>query len=200
MRTTTRTGTAVRTRLAAVGAISALALTLVACGGSDDEALSSSDRSKASAAALEYVGGGAVTDAERGDGDDRYAYQVEVTLPNGTDIDVELDTSFSVTNSPAKASDFATDTPSSAPTSDAPTDAPTDAPSGVAPDDDRALVGETLTKAKAAALKATGGGKVTETSGSDDADHVYEVDVLLPSGEDVTVELDADFTVTKIDR
>ena len=192
--------TSARTRLAAVGAISALALTLGACGGSDDEALSSTDRSKASAAALKYVGGGAVTDAERGDGDDQYAYQVEVTLPNGTDIDVELDKSFAVTNSPAKASDFATDAPSSAPTSEA-TEAPTDAaPSGVAPDDDRALVGETLTKAKAAALKATGEGKVTETSGSDDADHVYEVDVLLPSGEDVTVELDADFTVTKIDR
>ena len=188
-------------RLAAVGAISALALTLGACGGSDDEALSSADRGKASSAALKYVGGGAVTDAERGDGDDPYAYQVEVTLPNGTDIDVELDKSFSVTNSPAKASDFATDAPSSAPTSDAPTDAPTGAaPSGVAPEDDRALLGETLSKAKAAALKATGDGKVTETSGSDDADHVYEVDVLLPSGEDVTVELDADFTVTRIDR
>lgn len=190
-----------RPRIAVVGAISALALTLGACGGSDDEALSSSDRTKASAAALEYVGGGAVTDAERGDGDDSYAYQVEVTLPNGTDIDVELDDSFSVTNSPPKAADFATDTPSSAAPSDAATDAPSaGSPSAVAPDDDRALLGETLTKAKAAALKATGEGQVTETSGSDDADHVYEVDVLLPSGEDVTVELDADFKVTKIDR
>ena len=184
-------------RLAAVGAISALALTLAACGGSDDEALSSGDRQKASAAALAYVGGGAVTDAERGDGDDQYEYQVEVTLPNGTDIDVELDDAFKVTNSPPKAADFATDTPSATPTGSAPTDA---SPSAVAPEDDRGPLGETKAKAEAAALKATGEGQVTETSGSDDADHVYEVDVLLPSGEDVTVELDADFKVTKIDR
>lgn len=183
-----------RTRTAVVGVTAALALTLGACGGSDDESLSSADRDKASAAALKYVGGGAVTDAERGDGDDSYAYQVEVTLPNGTDLDVELDDSFTVTNSPAKASDFATDAPSAAPS------VTPSAPSTVAPDDDRGLQGSTLTKAKAAALKATGEGRVTETSGSDDADHVYEVDVLLPSGEDVTVELDADFTVSKIDR
>ncbi len=192
MRVTT---TSFRPRLAAVGLTAALALTLGACGGSDDEALSSADRDKASAAALEYVGGGAVTDAERGDGDDQYAYQVEVTLPSGTDIDVELDDAFKVTNSPPKAVDFAT--PSDSPSDTAPTDA---APSAVAPQDDRGLLGETKTKAEAAALKATGEGRVTETSGSDDADHVYEVDVLLPSGEDVTVELDADFKVTKIDR
>jgi uncharacterized membrane protein YkoI len=192
-----RTTTPSRPRLAAVGLTAALALTLGACGGSDDEALSSADREKASSAALEYVGGGAVTDAERGDGDDQYAYQVEVALPNGTDIDVELDDSFRVTNSPPKAADLAGDDASATPSAAAPTDA---APSAVAPDDDRGLLGETKTKAEAAALKATGEGRVTETSGSDDADHVYEVDVELPSGEDVTVELDADFTVTKIDR
>ena len=190
----------VTTRCAAMGATAVLALTLGACGGDDDEKLSSSDRDKASSAALTYVGGGAVTDAERGDGDDTYAFQVEVTLPNGTDIDVELDDKFAVTNSPAKASDFATDAPATAPSA-TPTDAPSaGAPSAVAPDDDRGLLGETLTKASAAALKATGEGEVTETSGSDDADHVYQVDVLLPSGEDVTVELDRNFKVTSIDR
>jgi uncharacterized membrane protein YkoI len=172
-----------------------LALTLSACGG-DDEKISSADRDKASAAALAYVGGGAVTDAERGEGGDKHAYEVEVTLPNGTDIDVELDDSFTVTNSPAKASDVSTGTPTAEPTT-APSGS---APSAVAPRDDRGLLGETLTKAKAAALKATGEGRVTETSGSDDPDHVYEVDVLLPSGEDVTVELDAQFEVVRIDR
>lgn len=94
-----------RTPLALAGIVTALTLTLGACGG-EDETLSSADREKASAAALAHVGGGVVTDAERGDGDDPYAYEVEVTLPNGTDIDVELDDSFSVTNSPPKASDF----------------------------------------------------------------------------------------------
>ena len=191
MRTTI---TSFRPRLAAVGMTAALALTLGACGGSDDEALSSADRDKASAAALKYVGGGAVTDAERGDGDDQYAYQVEVTLPSGTDIDVELDDSFKVTNSPPKASELAAGGPSSTPAD--PTAAPSDAGSA----DDQPLTGDTLTKASDAALKAAGGGKVTETSGSDDPDHAYEVDVLMPDGQDLTVELDESFTVTKIDR
>lgn len=95
-----------------------------------------------------------------------------------------------------KTSDFATDAPTSAPT-DTPTGA---APTAVAPDDDRGLLGKTKAKAEAAALKATGEGRVTRTSGSGDADHVYEVDVLLPNGQGVTVELDASFVVTKIDR
>lgn len=177
--------------------IAALALaatfTLSACGG-DDEKISSSDRTKASAAALAYVGGGAVTDAEKGDGDDGFAYEVEVTLPNGTDIDVELDDAFKVTNSPAKAADLATEGAADA------TPTPSATSSASVSPDDRPLTGATLDKASAAALKATGEGRVTETSGSDDRDHVYEVDVLLPSGEDVTVELDQAFKVTKIDR
>lgn len=185
-----------RTPLAVAGIVTTLALTLGACGGDDDDTISSADREKASAAAVAYVGGGAVTDAGRGDGDDSYAYEVEVTLPNGTDIDVELDDSFGVTNSPPKAADFTAEAPATTPSA-----APTDStPTSAAPDDDRALTGSILTQASAAALKATDGGKVTETSGSDDADHVYEVDVLLPSGEDVTVELDDTFAVTKIDR
>ncbi|MEV7397839.1 PepSY domain-containing protein [Aeromicrobium sp. NPDC092404] len=183
-----------RTPRAIIGLTLVAALGLSACGGGDDEKLSSSDRAKASSAALEYVGGGAVTDAERGDGDDGYAYGVEVTLPNGADIDVELDTSFKVTNSPAKAADLE---PSAAPEAAGATSAPS---SSARADDDRPLTGATLEKASAAALKATDGGKITETSGSDDADHEYEVDVLLPGGEDVTVELDRAFSVTKIDR
>ena len=180
-----------RTPLAVSGLVLAAALTLSACGG-DDGKLSSDDRDKASAAALEYVGVGAVTDTERGDGDDGFAYEVEVTLPGGADIDVELDDSFKVTNNPPKAADLE-------PGVAAPSKAPS--ASSATADDDRALTGSTLQKASAAALKATDAkGKITETSGSDDSDHVYEVDVLLPNGEDVTVELDKAFKVTKIDR
>lgn len=179
-----------RTPLTLAGLAVAAALTLGACGG-DDDALSASDRQKASAAALAYVGGGAVTDADRGDGDDPFAFEVEVTLPNGTDIDVELDEAFKVTNSPPKAADFAD--PAATPSASESTPSPS-------ADDDQPLTGDTLKKASDAALKATGGGTVTETSGSDDADHVYEVDVDLANGEDVTVELDDAFKVTKIDR
>lgn len=182
-----------RKALTTLGTALVLSLTLSACG-SDDDAISSADRKKASAAALEYVGAGKVTETDRGDSDDGYAYEVEVTLPDGTDIEVELDDDFKVINNPPRASDLATQAPTGSPS------ATPSAPSTVAPDDDRGLLGKTLVRAKAAALKATGGGEVISTGGSDDADHVYEVEVRLPSGEDVTVELDADFKVTRIDR
>lgn len=182
--------------LKAAGLGLALALTLTACGGSDDATISSADRTKASAAALTAVGGGAVTDAERGDSDDSFAYEVEVTLENGTDIDVELDEDFKVTNNPPKSSDFvaaAPATPSATPSVASPTTPTTDL-------DDRPLTGDTLAKASAAALKETGRGTVTETSGSDDADHVYEVEVQFSNGQDVTVELDKNFKVTRVDK
>lgn len=185
-----------RTPLSLTGLVLAAVLTLTACGGDDDK-LSASDREKASAAAIEYVGGGTVTDTERGDDDDGYAYEVEVTLPSGTDIDVKLNEDFKVINSPPKAADLEpTPTPTPTPS---PSPSATQAPAG--DPDDRPLTGTTLKRASAAALKATDpGGRVTEATGSDDADHAYEVEVELPNGEDVTVELDTSFKVTKIDR
>ena len=176
-----------RTPLALAAVTATLALTLSACGG--DETLSQGDRDQASAAALKYVGGGAVTDAERGDGDDGFAYEVEVTLPGGTDIDVELDDSFAVTNNPPKAADLGATNPSATPSA-----------ASTASADDRPLTGDTLKRATAAALAETGGGTVTETSGSDEADHEYEVEIDLDNGQDVTVELDEAFKVTRVDR
>jgi uncharacterized membrane protein YkoI len=53
-----------------------------------------SDLDKASAAALEHTGGGQVTDTEVGD-EESY-YEVEVTLDDGSQVDVQLDRSFQV--------------------------------------------------------------------------------------------------------
>ncbi|AWB93859.1 PepSY domain-containing protein [Aeromicrobium chenweiae] len=178
-----------RTPLTLSGLVLAAALTLSACAGDDDE-LSASDREKASETAIEYVGGGATTDVERGDGDDGYAYEVEITLSGGTDIEVELDKDFQVINNPPTIADLGL---TKRPTPDA-TPTPRSDP------DDRPLTGTTLKKATAAALKATDPeAKVTETSRSDDADHAYEVEVLLPNGQDATVELDRSFKVIRVD-
>jgi hypothetical protein len=49
---------------------------------------------KASAAALAHTGGGRVTGTE--DGDEESRYEVEVTLANGTQVDVQLDENFHV--------------------------------------------------------------------------------------------------------
>ena len=44
--------------------------------------------------ALEHTGGGRVTGSEAGD--EQGAYEIEVTRPDGSQVDVHLDTSFKV--------------------------------------------------------------------------------------------------------
>jgi hypothetical protein len=60
--------------------------------------------------------------------------------------------------------------------------------------DDQPLRGATLTKATAAALAHTGGGKVVETEIGDDG-AAYGVEVQLDDGSQVEVELDESFRV-----
>jgi uncharacterized membrane protein YkoI len=57
-----------------------------------DQAIGGSD--KASAAALQHTGGGQVTDTEVGD-EESY-YEVEVSLDDGSQVDVQLDRGFNV--------------------------------------------------------------------------------------------------------
>lgn len=61
----------------------------------DPDDLVGAELEQASAAALAAVGSGTVTEAERSDDAD-HAYEVEVTLADGTDVDVELDAAFTV--------------------------------------------------------------------------------------------------------
>ncbi len=94
-----------RTKIIGVGA-SILALAAggtgvaLAGGGSEDAAegpdvaIDGSALDKASAAALEATGGGTVSDTETGD-EESY-YEVEVTLDDGSQVDVQLDRSFQV--------------------------------------------------------------------------------------------------------
>lgn len=60
--------------------------------------------------------------------------------------------------------------------------------------DSRPITGESLKKASAAALEATGGGRVTETETGDE-DGAYEVEVTLEDGKQVDVHLDDNFKV-----
>ncbi|MGH2827456.1 MAG: hypothetical protein ACRDKF_10845 [Actinomycetota bacterium] len=67
----------------------------IASGGDDDEApISGSALERASEAALAHTGGGEVTGTEVGD-EESY-YEVEVTLDDGSQLDVQLDKSFEV--------------------------------------------------------------------------------------------------------
>lgn len=90
-----------RTRYALSGAI---VLAAAAIGGGVAVGVASSDDGeapitgpaleRAGEAALEHTGGGRVTDTEVGD-EDSY-YEVEVTLDDGSQVDVQLDEDFRV--------------------------------------------------------------------------------------------------------
>jgi uncharacterized membrane protein YkoI len=72
-----------------------------AAGGDDDDGreqpIAGSALDKASAAALDHVGGGRVTETETGD--EESLYEVEVTRGDGTQVDVQLDRGFKVVGS-----------------------------------------------------------------------------------------------------
>ncbi len=64
-----------------------------------DTPLSGSNLDQAVAAALEHTGGGEVLETEIGD--DGAAYGVEIRLPDGSQVEVNLDDSFAVIGSEA---------------------------------------------------------------------------------------------------
>ena len=86
---------------AAVLALAALTAGIaVAAGGGDDAAdkpIAGAALDRAKAAALAHTGEGRVTGTEVGD-EESY-YEVEVTLDNGGQVDVQLDKSFNVVGS-----------------------------------------------------------------------------------------------------
>ena len=91
-----------RTKALIAGAAAAAVIlggaTWAVAGGADDDAtdtpITGSALDKASAAALEHTGEGRVTETEVGD-EESY-YEVEVTLDDGSQVDVQLDEDFNV--------------------------------------------------------------------------------------------------------
>ena len=65
---------------------------------------------------------------------------------------------------------------------------------GGSEENDKAITGSALDRASAAALEATGGGKVTETEVGDEESY-YEVEVTRGDGSQVDVQLDRGFHV-----
>jgi uncharacterized membrane protein YkoI len=160
----------------------------------DSDQLTGQTLDQAATAALAEVGSGTVSEAEANEDLD-HAYEVEVTLDNGEDVDVHLDESFTVVRVDGLA-------PGAGPA--APTDGATDAatPSDTGSDTLPALTAADSEAASAAALAALPAGTVgtiTELERSDDFDHAYEVEVTLENGQDIDVELDANFAVVTVD-
>lgn len=91
-------------RVGVVGAVVLGAAVVAGVGGvavandGDDQELTGETRERAVAAALEHTGGeGTVTETEIGD--DGAAYEVEIRLDDGSQIEVQLNEDFEVTGS-----------------------------------------------------------------------------------------------------
>jgi uncharacterized membrane protein YkoI len=82
--------------LALMLAVAAIAAGIaIGAGAKDDETpITGTALTRASEAALAHTRGGRVTDTEAGD--EEAAYEVEVTLDDGSQVDVHLDASFEV--------------------------------------------------------------------------------------------------------
>ena len=87
--------------LGSVATIAALGVAGAAIGSSDDDAtdrpITGTALQKASEAALAETGGGKVTETELDDEESKY--EVEVTLADGSRVDVQLDANFNVVGS-----------------------------------------------------------------------------------------------------
>jgi uncharacterized membrane protein YkoI len=88
-----------------IAVAAAVAAGFAVAGSRDDheQPITGTALTRASEAALAETGGGRVTETEVGD-EDAY-YEVEVTLPDGREVDVHLDRSFAVVTSTADADD-----------------------------------------------------------------------------------------------
>ena len=78
----------------ALAAVGGGAGAVVATGGDNDQPITGAALESASEAALEHTGGGRVTGTEVGD-EESY-YEVEVTLADGRQTDVQLNEDFTV--------------------------------------------------------------------------------------------------------
>ena len=86
----------------AVGGLAA-GIAVASSGGDDDDGtevpITGAALDQASAVALAHTGGGRVTETEVGD--EESFYEVEVTLDDGSQVDVQLDESFNVVGTEA---------------------------------------------------------------------------------------------------
>ncbi|TFC34560.1 hypothetical protein E3T34_03135 [Cryobacterium sp. TMT1-62] len=143
--------------------------------GDDETTLTDTELARASRAALTEVGPATVTDAQRGPAESHAlseSYTVDTRLPNGVEVAVQLDETFTVVwvSAPSWSGDAAS----------------------VA--EPRVLTAAELasvdrTTAGQAALAEVGSGTVTDFRRSRALDHAFEVEVTLDDGTQRVVEL-----------
>lgn len=180
-----------RSKRVIVPAIATVAV--LAVGGTVWTATASNDvrggeRDRVGAAAIRAVGGGTVIEVETSD-DRGEAYEVEVRLDDGSDMDVALDHELEVVSREADDREGRDDRDDRDERNDH--DDRDDRPDA----DDRALSASERTSAEEAALDAVGGGTVLQVEASDDRGEAYEVEVLDADSNEWDVELARDYQV-----
>lgn len=93
--------------IAVVGLAGAGAVSATSDDDADEVPITGAALDRASEVALDHLGGGSVTETEVGD-EEGY-YEVEVTLDDGSQVDVHLDEGFAVIGSEADGPDDAID-------------------------------------------------------------------------------------------
>jgi uncharacterized membrane protein YkoI len=164
----------------------------VAAGAGDegDETVSGPAADHASAAAQDATHGGTANSVER-DSENGATWEVEVTKPDGATVDVRLDESYNlvVVEGDSETGDADEGTEGAGENESAGEDE-----SGPDDGDGQPITGSELDKASAAALRETGGGRVT-ASELDDEEGYYEIEVTKQDGSQVDVHLDRAYNV-----
>lgn len=177
------------TSAAAAGVLAVGATATAFAIGADDAddrdelaGVSASELDAAREAAIDEAGPGTVTEVDVDD-DGTHRYEIDVRLDAGGSVEVKLDRDLKVVAVEERGEGDRD--------GDGSDDRGDDSAAAIDPADRQSAID--------AALAHAGGGTATEVERSDDADHVWEVEVQLENGGDLEVELDADFAVVKAD-
>lgn len=180
-----------RVVLPALAAVAVLAVGGTVWAASADD-VSGDERDRVAAAATKAAGGGEAVEVEKAD-DPGEAYEVEVRLADGTEVDVTLDADLGVVTK--DRDDDRDDADDDAGEADDRADDRAD-DGGEQPEaDDRAMTAAERASAEKAALAAVGSGTVIDIDPSDDPGVAYEAEVRDAKGVEWDVDLAADFTL-----
>lgn len=173
-----------RVVLPALATVAVLAVGGTVWAASADD-VSGDERDRVATAATEAAGGGEAVEVEKAD-DPGEAYEVEVRLADGSEVDVTLDSELGVVTVDKDDRDDRDDRDEADDRDDV----------GERPDaDDRVLSAAERTSAEKAALAAVGSGTVVDVDPSDDPGVAYEAEVRDAKGVEWDVDLAADFSV-----
>jgi uncharacterized membrane protein YkoI len=138
-----------------------------------ETALTGDTASRVRAAAIAKSGGGTVERVET-DADGHAAYEAHIVKADGTRVTVYVDKQFNVVGVES-------------------------GPAGRVRGNEKALIGDTASRVRAAALAKTGGGTVERVEADADGHAAYEAHIVKADGTHVTVYVDKQFDVVRVD-